>query len=311
MYTVADVLGGPGAFALGAAQAGFSLVAKRELPPTAPDAELMEANREILGKHWSAQTGGPDSWGPITADVVLSAPGSLADAKTAVRYAATLRPAVLVVALPTRLANAPKTLDALHEYLWDLTRLAYQVTRLDVDNAIVGGVWQRTTRLAVFSQIPFGVEKPELYWTPTVRDAIEDLERLGLTWEPQPMTARPTWWSLPLRSRKLIDGHMPVVWDGRGLTVLPDELFDGDGAASHYATPRALTHREMARLAGYPDDWRIAPARDMPGLGVAWSRTLPVHTARWLMTWVRESLNGSPARMTGERDASGMHYIAV
>lgn len=64
---------------------------------------------------------------------------------------------------------------------------------------------------------------------------------------------------------------------------------------------RGLTHREVARVMGFPDDWRILPLRDFKGLPPTWGKGIPVDCGRWIGTWARRSIQGEPGGMTGEQ----------
>ena len=68
----------------------------------------------------------------------------------------------------------------------------------------------------------------------------------------------------------------------------------------HYAEHRMLTYRECARLQGFPDTWRIWPARDYNKLGASWGKGVPVDAGRWLGNWVKEALEGTPGTVQGE-----------
>ena len=71
-------------------------------------------------------------------------------------------------------------------------------------------------------------------------------------------------------------------------------------AQIHWKYPRTLTHREIARLMGYPDDWRIAPLKENKGLAATWGKGVTVDCGKWLGTWLDASFNGSPGENTGE-----------
>lgn len=67
----------------------------------------------------------------------------------------------------------------------------------------------------------------------------------------------------------------------------------------HPTLPRCLTHREAARVMGFPDAWRIEPLRDVSGLRMMWGKGIPVHSGRWIATWAARSLNGAPGEQHG------------
>jgi site-specific DNA-cytosine methylase len=67
----------------------------------------------------------------------------------------------------------------------------------------------------------------------------------------------------------------------------------------HPHLPRTLTHREAARIMGFPDDWRIAPLRGQPGLQMTWGKGITVDCGRWIGDWIRCALDGSPGSEAG------------
>lgn len=68
----------------------------------------------------------------------------------------------------------------------------------------------------------------------------------------------------------------------------------------HYSEPRLYTQRECARIQGFPDTWRIWPARDYGNLQLVWGKGVPVDAGRWLGTWMKAALDGTPGHMLGE-----------
>lgn len=62
---------------------------------------------------------------------------------------------------------------------------------------------------------------------------------------------------------------------------------------------RTVTHREVARIMGFPDDWRILPLRGNPGLNMTWGKGITTQCGSWIATWVRNSLDGNPGSVTG------------
>jgi site-specific DNA-cytosine methylase len=68
----------------------------------------------------------------------------------------------------------------------------------------------------------------------------------------------------------------------------------------HYAEDRLLTHREICRLMGYPDDWRVEPLRDSKGLRQTWGKGVTVQVGQWIGPWLKAALDGNPGSMTGE-----------
>jgi site-specific DNA-cytosine methylase len=62
----------------------------------------------------------------------------------------------------------------------------------------------------------------------------------------------------------------------------------------HPWEPRTITHREAARVMGFPDDWRILPLRNQSNLRATWGKGISVQCGRWIGEWSRSSLDGSP-----------------
>lgn len=74
---------------------------------------------------------------------------------------------------------------------------------------------------------------------------------------------------------------------------------------------RLITNREAARIMGFPDAYLIEPCRDDPQLSAYWGKGTSVAPARWIMSWVRESLNGNPGSLTGDVIETGARLIDV
>lgn len=86
------------------------------------------------------------------------------------------------------------------------------------------------------------------------------------------------------------------------------------GALTEYVHPcvlRTFTHREAARIQGFPDNWHIEPARHDSLLGAAWGKGVPVDAGRWVAEWARASLNGRPGSIVGELGDDGGRGLVV
>jgi site-specific DNA-cytosine methylase len=74
----------------------------------------------------------------------------------------------------------------------------------------------------------------------------------------------------------------------------------------HPWEPRTITHREAARVMGFPDNWRILPLRHNAGLRATWGKGVSVQCGKWIGEQVVAALDGSPApyrgREIGERE---------
>jgi site-specific DNA-cytosine methylase len=403
-YSFVAVENFAGGFAAGATLAGMHLVGNRELPGGF-GVPMMEANREFLGGEWQTQVAEAEAWEPVRADAQLSNPPCAAfsgmtagyathgmDSKIndcmwkAVRYAARVRPAVFVMeSVSQAFTNGKDLMRRLAEELDEKSGLAYRTTHVIQDNYSLGGVTRRKRYFLVLSQVPFGIEIPELKWLPVVGDALSDLRSLPRTWEPQPYNTPPTWWSHQLRSATgLVDGHyfegnrhsarlhelikglkdageenpwpageaeedvprryyekfgsLPEAWqyeNAAGLTREKQLLERGwvtggfsqtkhwpwdkpgrviSGAGPHqvwHPDMRQITHRETARIMGFPDDWKIEPLRNDKMLHAYWGKGTSVAPAEWVCTWIRESLDGNPGSITGEPQPDGSMLIDV
>lgn len=63
---------------------------------------------------------------------------------------------------------------------------------------------------------------------------------------------------------------------------------------------RLLTHREAARIQGFPDTWRLWPLRDVKNLYRTHGKGIPVDAGRWLGYWIKQALDGNPGTMIGQ-----------
>lgn len=79
------------------------------------------------------------------------------------------------------------------------------------------------------------------------------------------------------------------------------------GALSEYVHPhvlRTFTHREAARIQGFPDAWKISPQRWDARLPAVWGKGVPVDSGRWIAHWAKESIEGRHGSHTGRPDES-------
>lgn len=74
---------------------------------------------------------------------------------------------------------------------------------------------------------------------------------------------------------------------------------------------RFATHREVARIMGFPDEWLVGSARGASSLHAFWGKGTSVAPARWLLKWVKASLEGNPGTLTGDELDQGDKLIDV
>lgn len=90
----------------------------------------------------------------------------------------------------------------------------------------------------------------------------------------------------------------PVRWRGDNY----GRVVTGGGLHNiiHPYLDRTVTHREVARILGFPDDWRILPLRGVSGLNMTWGKGITVDCGRWIGRWIRAALDGEPGSYAGE-----------
>lgn len=67
----------------------------------------------------------------------------------------------------------------------------------------------------------------------------------------------------------------------------------------HPTCNRMITHREAARIMGFPDDWLIAPIRHVGGLNATWGKGITVQCGRWIGEWIHAALDDRPGSHIG------------
>lgn len=83
------------------------------------------------------------------------------------------------------------------------------------------------------------------------------------------------------------DNHARVITGGSLIMVIHPHL------------DRTITHREAARILGFPDDWLIEPLKDVSGLQMTWGKGITVHCGRWIGQWIKRALDGEPGSDRG------------
>lgn len=94
----------------------------------------------------------------------------------------------------------------------------------------------------------------------------------------------------------------------------PARVVNGDGplVGVHPTQPRPFTHREVARLMGFPDDWRILPLREQgSSLRKTWGKGITVDAGRWITHWVRQSILGEAGPLTGTPVGEREYEVSV
>jgi site-specific DNA-cytosine methylase len=92
--------------------------------------------------------------------------------------------------------------------------------------------------------------------------------------------------------------NQPMRWFGnRPCRVITGGALD---QAIHPTELRTFTHREAARIQGFPDDWLLYPIRNVKRSAITYGKGVPVDAARWLAYWMKQALNGEPGTQRGE-----------
>lgn len=90
----------------------------------------------------------------------------------------------------------------------------------------------------------------------------------------------------------------PCRWDGE----YPTRVITGAalGTVIHPTLDRTITHREAARILGFPDDWLINPLKGVGGLNLTWGKGITVDCGSWIGEWIKKALDGEPGSHVGE-----------
>jgi site-specific DNA-cytosine methylase len=89
----------------------------------------------------------------------------------------------------------------------------------------------------------------------------------------------------------------PVRWHGDR----PGRVITGGSLEMviHPVEDRLITHREAARVLGFPDDWLIAPLRGNAGLHATWGKGITVDCGRWIAGWAHAAIDEHPGSYRG------------
>jgi site-specific DNA-cytosine methylase len=77
----------------------------------------------------------------------------------------------------------------------------------------------------------------------------------------------------------------------------------------HPTQPRMYTHREILRIQGFPDTWRIGELRNTRPLVAFWGKGIPVQAGYWLGEQVRNALLGQPGDFRGYELGEREHVV--
>lgn len=224
--TALDCQGFAGGFTLGAVQAGFRLVGKREMKGGFGTFNC-EVNRHLLGNGWQAQACDPVEWEPYRVNLVFGNPpcsgfstlspkafrgmdSKINDCMWAFQeFAARCYPEVAIFeSVQPAFKKGQPLMQALREKLELQTGRRWGLYHVLHNALSVGGCAKRPRYFWVVSQIPFGIELPKVERVPSTASVIGDLIDLEFTYDPQPYNADPSWWVEPRRSRTgEVDGH--------------------------------------------------------------------------------------------------------
>lgn len=97
------------------------------------------------------------------------------------------------------------------------------------------------------------------------------------------------------------DFHMgfttPIRWTGAN----PARVVTGGSMLTgiHPRLDRTFTHREVARVMGFPDDWRLEPLKRQTGLSMTHGKGITVDCGRWIGGWIKSALDGHPGQHQG------------
>lgn len=227
-----------GGFTLGVAQAGFTVVAKRELPGGF-GVPSVQVNVDHVNPGLEIQVGADHDWAPVDdlpflfGNPPCSGFSGVSDNAFAgvdakinscmwslVEYAARCRGAdgrlgpevIAYESVQNAYAKGLTLLRALHARLEELTGAEYTLHHVLHNGLALGGAAERRRYFWVAARVPFGLAPYPLERTPTLWDVIADLS--GIAYDsiaPTPYAYGPTWWSADKRDPSgLVEGHLAM-----------------------------------------------------------------------------------------------------
>lgn len=90
---------------------------------------------------------------------------------------------------------------------------------------------------------------------------------------------------------------IPYRWNGNrpGRVIVGGAL----NLAIHPTEDRLITHREAARVMGFPDNWRISTIPRTSAFPMTWGKGITTMCGKWIATNVKNALDGNPGRDGG------------
>lgn len=126
-------------------------------------------------------------------------------------------------------------------------------------------------------------------------------------------------------------GALPPLWDHMTEKLKGQDFFQGFNTPTmwnpenharvitgagllnsvHWLENRTYTHREAARILGFPDNWLIEPLQHVSGLFMTWGKGITVDCGRWVAELAKRAIDGQPAVNSGEEigDREFLHDV--
>jgi site-specific DNA-cytosine methylase len=131
----------------------------------------------------------------------------------------------------------------------------------------------------------------------------------------------PPGWDIGKMAKHTFEKHgcLPASWDSMKSKLIANDFHMGFTSAIrwhvakrarvitgsaldhvlHPTLPRLITHREAARIMGFPDNWRIAPLRHNSSLKLTWGKGITTQCGKWIGEQARRALDGEPGSIVG------------
>lgn len=260
-----------------------------------------------------------------------------------VRYAAKCNPQVAIFeSVQQAYTGGLSLMRDLRDEFEALTGREMHLTHVLHSNSALGGFAQRNRYFWVISERPFGVNIPELDRRLTVRDAIGDLENgsdvEGHVGRDTPRTRRLA--ELAAKVEWLEGEKSGVAYDraiANGVTLDWEHVSNVETGTSQFAParmhydrpapvltgkaltefvhptqPRFITHREVARIMGFPDEWNCGPAVEAGERGMFWwGKGIPVGSGRWIAQQAANYLDRGNAKIYGTETGTRESVINI